>query len=417
MSKMPAIGDVIDEVFAVEAELDSGNFGSVYRVRDLLEHRTLALKVLRPGAHDEDELRKRFEREARLIYSLDHPHVVKVYYYGQTPSGLPYLAMDYLKGTDLRTLLHSNGPLHPALTKRITLETLSALESAHEIGIVHRDLKPANIFLVNDGGKGHVKVLDFGFAKAFDDEDANELTNAQTLVGTPAYMAPELVHKKDVGPQADLYALGLIMAEMLCGKKIVDIENVYDTILFQASHKPIKLPTKVRSSAFSELIQSVVQKDLKRRVGSAAEFSAALRAIEVEGEVAPEPPGQQLDSRSFGRADVNASTVPRGNGMPSIDEVDQALGTQSRAGQVRLRDQPGPSVGLAAHSEPQFDSQQLIPQHARSGATEPVFSMADERPISRQSEGSRHAKEILIGLLVGGVVIGAIMLVLLFGVQ
>lgn len=414
---MPTVGDIIDDVFAVEAELDSGNFGSVYRVRDLLERRTLALKVLRPGAHDENELRLRFEREARLIYSLDHPHVVKVYYYGQTPSGLPYLAMDYLKGTDLRALLQANGPLHPALAKRITLETLSALESAHEIGIVHRDLKPANIFLVNDGGKGHVKVLDFGFAKAFDDDDANDLTNAQTLVGTPAYMAPELVHKKNVGPQADLYALGLIMAEMICGAKIVDIENVYDTILFQASHKPIKLPTKVKSSAFGDLIQSVVQKDLKRRVDSAAAFAAALREIEVDGEVPHTPPSAQIDDRSFGRADVHANTVPRSHGMPSIDEVDQALGTPAMENQVRVRDSSPPGGYAPGSEEPQFDSQQLIPQQERARASHTEFSMAGERPMARRQETSGHTKEILIGLLVGVVVIGAIMLVLQFGVQ
>ena len=145
MARMPEAGEIIDDVFRVEKELDSGNFGSVYKVTDMLENRTLALKVLRPGAHDEGELRKRFEREATLIYSLNHPHIVRVFYYGETPAGLPYMAMEYLNGTDLRSLLHGYGALHDALAKRITVETLSALEAAHNLGIVHRDLKPANI--------------------------------------------------------------------------------------------------------------------------------------------------------------------------------------------------------------------------------------------------------------------------------
>ncbi len=340
MSRMPKVGEVIDDVFRVELELDSGNFGSVYRVRDLLEDRTLALKVLRPGGHDEDELRKRFEREARLIYSLKHPNVVEVYYYGETPTGLPYLAMEYLQGMELRSLMREHGALEPALAKRIAKDTLSALTAAHDLGIVHRDLKPANIFLVDDGDKGLVKVLDFGFAKAFDDEsDGAELTNAQTLVGTPAYMAPELVHKKNVGPAADLYAMGLILAEMLTGEKVIDIDNVYDTILFQASGKPIKLDGALKKGPFGVLLKRSVHKSLKKRYTNAAAFLDDLGKIQVE-----EGPG--LDraphvtegivtrreipalsaSREFGNADMEMATNPRSMGMPSMEEVDRDLG-------------------------------------------------------------------------------------------
>lgn len=437
VSKMPAVGDIIDDVFTVESELDSGNFGSVYRVKDMLEQRTLALKVLRPGTHDEDELRKRFEREARLIYSLNHPHVVKVYYYGQTPSGLPYLAMEYLYGTDLRTLIHQHGPLHPALAKRITMETLSALRAAHELGIVHRDLKPANIFLVNDGGKGHVKVLDFGFAKAFDDESSNDLTNAQTLVGTPAYMAPELVHKKNVGPAADLYALGLIMAEMVHGKKIVDIENVYDTILFQASHKPVKLPSSIKSSPFGKLIKRSVAKDLKKRIVTADDFINALSAIRVEGEAEERAAAHQ----GAHPAVEEAATKPHATGMPSMEEIDRTMGYEpayndhSRDGyggeRVRLQSSGNhravasheptgqPSTGPDFGSEP-LDSQFIVPStHTTGQLTQPKMTRADqidlemERPPDRE-RSSGIGREVIIGMVFGVVVISVILLVLKF---
>ncbi len=282
MSRMPAVGEIIDDAFRVEAELDSGNFGSVYKVHDLAGNRKLALKVLRPGPHDEKELRRRFEREARLIYALRHMHIVGVYYYGETNTGLPYMAMEYLKGTDLRTLLKEHGPLAPKLVRRITLETLSALNKAHELGIIHRDLKPANIFLVKDGGKGHVKVLDFGFAKALAEGSSDEITNVGTLVGTPAYMAPELVHKKNVGPPADLYAMGLIIAEMITGQKVVQIESVYDTIMFQASYKPIEMPPEVMRSDFYRMIKRSVAKGLDDRYASAREMADELGGLPRE---------------------------------------------------------------------------------------------------------------------------------------
>ena len=329
MARMPVAGEVIDDVFRVEAEIDSGNFGSVYKVHDMLEDRTLALKVLRPGPHDEGELRQRFEREARLIYSLQHRHIVRVYYYGETTSGLPYMAMEYLEGTDLRTLLHHHGSLNHALVKRITTETLSALASAHELGIIHRDLKPANIFLVKDGGKGHVKVLDFGFAKALDDPSPlGEITNAGTLVGTPAYMAPELVHKKRVGPAADIYAMGLIMAEMLKGDKILQIDAVYDTILFQASPENIKFGPEVMNTSYGAVIVKATQKSLERRYASAREMGADLGGLpEYEPEAAPvaaEPVHRKLFITDD--LDDNDMTIPRALGLPSEEELARLMG-------------------------------------------------------------------------------------------
>lgn len=328
MARMPIAGEVIDDVFRVEAEIDSGNFGSVYKVYDMVENRVLALKVLRPGVHDEAELRRRFEREARLIYSLQHKHIVRVYYYGETNSGLPYMAMEYLEGTDLRTLLQHHGSLNSALVRRITVETLSALNAAHALGIIHRDLKPANIFLVKDGGKGHVKVLDFGFAKALGEGGpAADITNAGVLVGTPAYMSPELVHKKNIGPAADIYAMGLIMAEMVHGDKLLDIESVYDTILFQASPSNVKLPPSVLSSPFVEVISRATQKALDRRYKSAQQMGDDLGGLPSTDTIT-EPTTEAPVLRKLYITDVNDNdlTVPRSMGLPSEAELATLMG-------------------------------------------------------------------------------------------
>ena len=403
MGRMPEVGEIVDDVFRVERKLDSGNFGTVYKVTDLLERRTLALKVLRPGTHDEDELRRRFEREATLIYSLQHPHVVRVYYYGQTPSGLPYLAMEYLNGTDLRSLMHSYGQLHDALAKRVALETLSALQAAHALGIVHRDLKPANVYLVNDGHKGHVKVLDFGFAKAFDDEGAQQLTHAQTLVGTPAYMAPELVHKKDVGPPSDLYAVGLILAEMILGRKVVEAETIYDTILFQASNKPLEFPDELKAHPFFPVIERACRKRLSKRYDSAEAMMRDLIAVAVDGEQiedgsphlsAAERRAQSAASSGpfyapVSQDDDNFTTRPASLGRPSLEEVDRALHASgpatltatksSHSSRIEPRSaSPAPSAALT----PQDSQYYVGPASARRRAGEPQTDPAAASPLA-----------------------------------
>lgn len=372
---MPKVGEIIDDAFRVEAELDSGNFGSVYKVHDLAGDRKLALKVLRPGPHDEKELRRRFEREARLIYSLKHKHVVGVYYYGETNSGLPYMAMEYLKGTDLRTLLKQHGPLKPKLIRRITLETLSALNQAHQLGIIHRDLKPANIFLVKDGGKGHVKVLDFGFAKALAEGSSDEITNAGTLVGTPAYMAPELVHKKNVGPPADLYAMGLIIAEMITGQRIVQIESVYDTIMFQASYKPLEIPSEVVASEFYKIIKRAVAKSLEARYTSARQMGGDLGGLPV---VQSQPQASFENNIVVPKRRLTLDlqdhevTVPRSMGLPDDEELDRVLGEDSPIQPKNQRPKKTRKATMEI-SEPFVDELEIHP--TQNGATDIILGI------------------------------------------
>ncbi len=399
---MPKVGEIIDDAFRVEAELDSGNFGSVYKVHDMAGDRKLALKVLRPGPHDEKELRRRFEREARLIYSLKHKHVVGVYYYGETNSGLPYMAMEYLKGTDLRTLLKQHGPLKPKLVRRITLETLSALNKAHELGIIHRDLKPANIFLVKDGGKGHVKVLDFGFAKALAEGASDEITNVGTLVGTPAYMAPELVHKKNVGPAADLYAMGLIIAEMITGEKVVQIESVYDTIMFQASYKPIEMPKAVVESEFNQVIKRAVTKSLETRYKSAREMGGDLGGLPV----IPEPRQNSITvpNRNMGIEDHEV-TVPRAMGLPDDAELERVIGKEA-----------GPDLGNKRSEiediPPTLDMADSAFTAELDRFSEPFSDQPDHR-VEKHTPTHNGLTEVFLGAFLGIVVLALMIIIFL----
>ncbi len=375
MSRMPSVGDVIDDVFRVDAELDHGNFGAVYKVTDLLEKQVLALKVLKPGPHDEEELRQRFDREARLIYSLNHPHIVRVFYYGETDTDLPYMAMEYLQGTDLKSLLRHHGGLSEALARRISIETLSALHTAHSMGIVHRDLKPGNIYLVNDGSRGHVKVLDFGFAKALESDDSREITNAGTLVGTPAYMSPELVHKRDVGPPADIYAMGLILAEMLTGTKVVQIERIYDTVMFQGADKPIRFAGELQDSPFYPILQASTAKDLDKRYETAFEMIEELRRIDLAGVgTFDEEVPLETAPPEVGDADPEVRTRPRSDGRPSIAEID-----------AELQKDDHPKVGDFKDDDPTVERQYSFEMTPATGASH-TGSSPEDLPLPNEFE-------------------------------
>ena len=389
MSRMPDVGDVVDDVFHVEEELDHGNFGAIYRVHDSVEERTLALKIQKPGPHDEDEVRQRFEREARLIYSLDHHNVVEVMYYGETDEGLPYMAMEFLDGTDLKRLLRSGYDFQTDQIKRIALETLSALQAAHRIGIVHRDLKPANIFLVDDGKQGYVKVLDFGFAKSLDDKNNREITRAGTLVGSPAYMAPELVKKKNVGPHSDLYAMGLIMAEMVTGEKTIQIDDIYDAIRHQGSDNPVDLPQAVQESPFAAVVERAVQKNVERRYQSAEAMISDLDKI-GGGTGADLQDHAEVESEHaapfvVGSADQEADTQPRSHGMPSEQQVDEALadGERRDSRPNRRPSQANQSVDRT-HGRRSSGQQAAVDERRRSSGQQ---AAVDER---RRSSG-QHA--------------------------
>src|SRR5215813_9982560 len=172
--------------YRVEKLLGSGAMGEVYRAYDPVIDRLVAIKVLRPdliARGGSDQLMERFRREARAAGRRFHPNIVAIWDFGDD-DGTPFLAMEYIDGRSLDTLIKSSGPLTPSRSVAIMVQVLSALGFAHENGIVHRDIKPSNIMVL---GNDQVKVADFGIARI----DASEFTIVGDLLGTPAYMAPE----------------------------------------------------------------------------------------------------------------------------------------------------------------------------------------------------------------------------------
>lgn len=184
--------------------------GSVFRVRDKKLDRVVALKVLPRDLVSDPSFEERFLREARAQASLSHPNILTVYDFGETP-GFFYIVAEFIDGTDLRQLMQM-GQLSPAEALRIVPQICDALQFAHDHGLVHRDIKPENILLDQNGD---VRVADFGLAKRSGDQDVS-LTGSKQGLGTPHYMAPEqMTGAKAVDHRADIYALGVVIYEML----------------------------------------------------------------------------------------------------------------------------------------------------------------------------------------------------------
>jgi tRNA A-37 threonylcarbamoyl transferase component Bud32 len=233
---------VVDNKYRVEQLLGRGGMGAVYRARDMRLDRLVAVKVVRPELLEDHDARRRFRREAQIVARLQHPGIVSIFDFGTLAGGGAYLVMELVRGEDLRRVLHREGRLEPARAVKILSAVCAAIDAAHQEGVLHRDLKPENILL--PGGEIEAKVLDFGVAKLVADgdrgpsEDTHEtqaaLTVAGTIVGTPAYMAPEQLGALALDPRTDVFALGVIAYEMLSGDLPFSRGSLTDVILAQA---------------------------------------------------------------------------------------------------------------------------------------------------------------------------------------
>jgi serine/threonine protein kinase/WD40 repeat protein len=265
--------------FEVRRELGRGTYGVVLLAFDPHLCREVAVKVPRPEVLARPGLREAFLREARAAAAVEHEHVVPVHDVGEA-DGLPFLVMPLLRGETLQARLRREGTLPVPEALRIAREAAGGLAAAHARGLVHRDVKPANVWL--EAGRGSVRVLDFGLARA-------AVESASAADGTPAYMAPEQADGGEVGPAADVYALGAVLYEAMTGRPPFSGESVPDLIAQVCTRPPVP-PSRFRSdvpAAAEAICLKCLEKDPARRYTSAAELADDL------GQVfdAPAPPG------------------------------------------------------------------------------------------------------------------------------
>lgn len=272
-------GTSVDGKYTVLAPLGSGGHAHVFRVRHELLGQDRALKVLDLDAQ-RHEIRERFLQEARSIAMLDDPRIVKISDYGTLVDGRPFLILELVAGETLAHRLR-RGAMAFSEAVEVAIQILEGLVHAHDHGIVHRDLKPQNIMLVD----GEVKILDFGLALV----EAFGAPEDGGAIGTPSYMAPEQATMEQVDARADLYAVGLVLQEMLTGRQVFDGGGPLATLQLQIESSPASLPDGLaepwKSSALQAVLDKALDKDPDARHADAAAFIRALWPLRrVEGE-------------------------------------------------------------------------------------------------------------------------------------
>jgi serine/threonine-protein kinase len=339
-------------VYEVTSQIGEGGMGQVYRATDTKLKRQVALKILPPSlAADHDRL-ARFQREAEVLASLNHPHIAGIYGLEEN-DGVSALVMELVDGEDLSQRIARGGmPIDEALP--IAKQIAEALEAAHEQGIVHRDLKPANIKVRADGT---VKVLDFGLAKALDQASSPKsqalgatqsptitspaMTMQGMILGTAAYMAPEQAKGKSVDRRADIWAFGVVLYEMLAGRRLFDAEDIPETLAAVLTRDvglttlPAAIPARLRA-----LLRDCLIRDPRQRLRDIGE----ARRVLDKGQDHRQRAGRcryavtwlrdSVDVNGGARAAVGAlCRVRRHRG-----HIDAALGTVARANAWRSAD-------------------------------------------------------------------------------
>src|SRR4051812_37531854 len=267
--------------------IGSGGMGEVYLARDATLRRDVAVKFVTTAGPASDVLTRRLLQEARAVAALDHPGICPVHDVGTDTAGRPYMVMQYVPGETLAARL-TRGPLPVDDALRTCAQIADALAAAHRRGIIHRDLKPQNVMLTPTG---QPKLLDFGIAKVLPtveststDTTTTNLTQVNSVLGTPAYMSPEQVQQQPLDGRSDLFSLGCIVFECLTGRRAFEGKHTID-VLGQVLHVQPKTPSTLRpglNERHDELCRRLLAKDPAARFQSAEEVVGALRVLQPD---------------------------------------------------------------------------------------------------------------------------------------
>ena len=301
-------GEVLDGRYRVREKIGSGGFGAVYAAEHVITGRMFAIKVLVPALDRQPREAERLMREAQTTARVDHENIVDIVDVGRTAAGALYFSMELLKGDTLEALLAREGRLPWPRVRAMLRQICAALRAAHGQGVVHRDLKPANIFLVTRmGNPDVVKILDFGIAKLLrpDDGGAGAATSRHEIVGTPLYMAPEQAAGDRIDARTDVYAVGVILYEMLAGRRPFYGASPVALLANILRGEPPLIADVAPEAGVPDAVDAFVATALAREPGQRfVDMDAMIAAIPGDGEVSGSRP-----SMSAPRAPVGAGVV------------------------------------------------------------------------------------------------------------
>ena len=266
-------GQPFDGRYRVLGRLGVGGMATVYLAEDSSLGRKVALKVMAERYAEDGEFVERFRREAQAAARLNHPNIIAVYDRGEA-DGRPYIAMEYLQGRTLKQVIQKEGPLPPERAIAVAMQVLAGLRYAHEHGVVHRDVKPHNVLVGDDG---RIKVTDFGIAHAGDPQ----MTEVGSIVGTAQYLSPEQARGRSVGPQTDVYSLGVVLYEMLAGRVPFEGDSSVAIAMQHVSDEapPLRSLAPQVPESLAMVVAHSMLKQPEQRYGSADEFSADLDRV------------------------------------------------------------------------------------------------------------------------------------------
>ena len=304
MAELPRPGAFFEGRYRLDQVLGEGAFARVYRAMDVSMNHQVALKILKPVSQDKnfETVAARFAREMKLVGTLTDPHIVQMFDFGRTADGFMYMVLELVEGRDLSEVV-AGGPVPEHVALHVLVQLLYALREAHRQGLLHRDIKPANIRMHQVGNDPYrVKLLDFGIAKPRD-EDA-KLTATGMVVGTPRFMAPEQIYGEELTPSSDLYALALVIVEMLSTEKLDYLKHV-------ANQRAVTIPP---NAAVSDAFRGVVDRMLDPEPqGRYRDADAVLRALSSAGLTGtprvPTPGDSQLALGHQSDAAASAPTI------------------------------------------------------------------------------------------------------------
>ena len=328
LPSLPKDGDLIGGRFRIIGVIGTGGFGTVYHAVQENVGRDVALKFLSPKIARDPVNIERFRREAFHVSQLRHPNTITLYDYGQTDDGLFYMVMELLQGESLADTIQREGAIARHRSAHIFLQILKSLSEAHKRGLVHRDIKPENIHLCEMfGEQDYVKVLDFGVAKmTMFEEPAQEsekekLTRAGRIFGTPMYMSPEQACAEPITCATDIYALGLLLFEMMTGLPPVTGRNRMDVIHKQIRDEVPRLTSELKGTAIGDVIRRATRKNPLERYSDASQmwegFYDAIRQMRV----APAPLGGSRPDISVVSLGIDPRALPPIHDDTREDEI------------------------------------------------------------------------------------------------